>query len=305
MGDVPESRVVRGGGGGGFELIGEGPAPKNLLRLAPRAVPRRLVLRLYLGGPLALIGWAFAAFGMIFVLIFLPMSEIAAPDYDRTGRATIERVTSTSSSENNRTIFEVHYTFVDEGGTTRRGSSYTTNSGVSGDHEVHYLASDPGESRLAGMRSRPFPAWIVFVAIFPLVGLIMAGSQIPGARRAVHLLRHGVETRGKLLHKKPSNTKVNGRPVMALTFEYEIDGKTYQSVSKALDTKLLEDDPLEPMLYDPHRPSRATTLDHLPGKPSVGPDGELQVRPGTAAWVLILPIITAGLIAATTVLMMR
>lgn len=59
MGEVPEARVVRDGGG--FELIGEGAPPKNLLRLAPRAVPRWLVLRLYLGMPLALMGWLFAA----------------------------------------------------------------------------------------------------------------------------------------------------------------------------------------------------------------------------------------------------
>ena len=55
---------------------------------------------------------------------------------------------------------------------------------------------------------------------------------------------------------------------------YEIEGKRYQSVSKTLNTKVLEDDPLEAMLYDPHRPDRATTLDHLPGKPTIGPDGE-------------------------------
>jgi hypothetical protein len=300
MEELPAARVVRDGGP---REEGGGEAPRNLLRLAPRAVPRHLVWRLWFGSLLGVFGWLFAAFGMVFVLIFLPMAEVLTPDYDRIATAEITRVEETSSTENDARIYAVHYAFVDERGVTRRGVSYTKDASVGGSREVHYVAGDPDQSRLAGMRSQRFGAFVIFVVIFPIVGLSIAGWQLWTGRNAVHLLRFGVETRGKLIDKKKTNTRVNGRPVMALTFEYELDGQPFRAVVKTLNTASLEDDALEPMLYDPHRPSRATTLDHLPGTPSVGPDGELRVRPGMAAHVLILPILTLGLLVATVALL--
>ena len=295
MADLPEARIVKDGGP---RPATAGDAPAHVLRLAPRALPWRLVWRLWFGGTLGMFGWFFAGFGLLFCLIFLPLSELWTPDYDRTATATITRVEETSTSENDQTIYEAHYTFVDERGVTRTGSSYTKDPSPGGTREVEYLAEDPDDSRLVGMRSRPFGWWAGFVLIFPIVGLAIAIPQLVAGRRAVRLLRHGVETRGRLVRKEATNVTVNKRPVMALTFRFDVGGRTHGATVKTLNTAPLEDDAEEPMLYDPYDPSRATTLDHLPGSPRVTSDGRIDARPGIAIHVLIMPAVTAVLLLA-------
>jgi hypothetical protein len=289
---------------GGFELIGEGAAKTNLLRLPPRAVPRPLVWRLQFAHVLGIGGWVTAAAGFLACLIVLPMADVNPPDYDRKTQAAIADVEDSGAEENGSPIYRVHYTFVDEGGVARRGVSYTKDSAVHGNREVEYVAADPDQSRLVGMRSKPIPALVALILLLPLIGLGIAAAQIVRGRRAVRLLRFGVETRGKLIRKTETNLMVNERPVMALTFEYEVDGKAYRSVSRTTDPTLLEDDALEPMLYDPRRPSRATTLDHLPGKPAIDPDGKLRVVLFLAFWPLILPIVTAAMAVATALVLL-
>jgi hypothetical protein len=304
MSDIPSARVVRGGKGHGERAGAEVAPPGPVLRLAPRAVPRALVWRLYFGGPIAVLGWLFAAFGMVFVLVFLPMSDLGSPDFDREATATMTRIEDTSSSENERTIYRVRYTFHDEAGVLHHGASFTLDRPAElGPWPVRYRSDDPSESQLDGMRRGRFSPFVLLVAIFPIVGLGIGISQLRAGHRNLRLLRSGAETRGKLLGKEATGVYVNEQPVMALTFEYEAGGRTYTAKVKALDPSRLEDDPREPMLYDPRAPSRATTLDHLPGAPRIGAGGELEARPGVAFHLVIAPVLFVALVAATAIVM--
>jgi len=302
MAELPEARVVKDGGGAERARTG-GEPPPHLLRLAPRAVPRQLVWRLWFGTSLAKIGWFFAGVGMVFTFVFLPRSELLAPDYDRSGTATIIGVEATNSSENDEAIYRVDYTFTDDDGVARTGASYTKDSSVRGDHPVEYLADDPGKSRLVGMRSRPFGWWVVFVLLFPIVGLGMAIPQLVAGHRATRLLRFGVETHGTLLVKKATSVTVDNMSIMALTFEYQVGGRPYRTTVKTLETSMLEDDAQEPMIYDPQDPSRATTLDHLPGSPKISADGEIASLPGYAFLLLVMPVVTTALIFQTVAIL--
>jgi hypothetical protein len=283
--------------------VGAKVAPEgSVLRLAPRALPRALIWRLIFGGPLVVFGWLFAAIGMVAALVFLPMLDLSFGDHDRQASATLTSVEETSSTENEHRIYRVRYTFLDEAGLVRHGESYTTDPpSVSGSWRVDYRSGDPSESQLHGMRRRPFSPLFLFVLVFPIVGLGLVIWQLPAARRNVRLLRYGAETRGKLVRKRETRVTVNDTPVMALTFEYEVCGKTYSTMVKTLQPAPLEDDEREAMLYDPQSPSRATTLDHLPGSPKVTAGGELEARPGTAFHLLILPVLFVGLFAATVI----
>ena len=304
MAEIPRARVVRDGGEGEGTAGGQAAPEGPVLRLAPRAVPRRLVHRLMFGGKIAVFGWAFAAFGMGFVLFFLPMIDLGWERYDRRAVARVTSVEQTSSSENDRYIHRVHYTFADDAGVEHRGESYTMDPpAVLSPHDVAYRSGDPSRSRLSGMRRRPFSPFLSFVLVFPIVGLGIALWQLRAGRRNLHLLRHGVETTGKLIRKAPTNVTVNDVPVMALTFDYEVGGKTYSATMKTLTPAALEDDEREAMLYDPAAPARATTLDHLPGAPKVT-NGELLDRPGISAHLLLLPLATAGLLVATVIRML-
>jgi hypothetical protein len=301
MSEIPSGSVVRGGGGeGGRGLGAEGRA----LRLAPRVVPRPLVRRLIFGGWLAAFGWAFAAGGMVVALVILPMLDLSFADYDRQASATMTSIEDAGWSENDRTVHRVRYTFVDESGVEHGGVSYTTDPPAGLEPwEVEYRSGTPSESRLHGMRRGPFPAFLLFLLAVPMLGLAAALWQVPGALRKLRLLRCGAETRGKLVRKRETRVEVNDVPIMALTFEYEVGGRTYFATVKTLTPGPLEDEAREAMLYDPRSPRRATTLDHLPGAPKIGAGGELEARPGTALHLLILPVLFVGLAAATVIRM--
>lgn len=305
MSELPGARVVRGGkgeGGPGAPAVAPvGP----VLPLAPRALPRGLALRLIFGGPLALFGWLFAATGMAFVLVFLPMADLGLEDHDRRATATITSIEETSASENDRTIHRVRYTFVDEAGVARQGESYTMDPPAErATWDVEYRSGDPSESRLAGMRRRVFSPLFAFVLLFPIAGLGLALGPLPGVLRKLRLLRYGVEARGKLIGKRETAVQVNDQPMMALTFEYEVLGRRYTTTVKTLAPAALEDDEREAMLCDPRAPWRATTLDHLPGSVKVTAAGALEAQPGGGLHLLLLPAAFAVLVAATVVRML-
>lgn len=295
MVELPEARIVKDGGP---RPEASAPLPPRL-QLAPRTVPLALVVRVWFGTTFATIGWLLACVGMVFTLVFLPRAALVEPDYDRVTSATITRVEKTSHSENDDDIYRVHFTFDAGDGVTRSGVSYTTAPPAEGAHQVEYIADDPATSRLLGMRTQPYSRGVLFVLIFPLIGLGIAISQLATGVRATRLLRYGVETRGTLLSKKETSTTVNDDPVMALTFEYLVDRRPYQVTVKTLHPALLEDDAQEPMLYDPRRPARATTLDHLPGAPRITADGQIASSPDFATLAVILPLATVVLLVAT------
>jgi hypothetical protein len=274
-----------------------------VLRLAPRALPRALVWRLWFGGTIATAGWIFTVVGLALSIAFVSMTDLSFGAYDQRVPATVTRVEETSASASDRRIYQGHYTFRDAAGVAHQGASYTTSPPAgSGAWDVEYRSGDPIASRLVGMDRAQLPWFVLFVLIFPIIGMVIALWQLRAGRASLRLLRHGAETSGKLISKRETNVEVNDVPVMALTFEYEVDGRRHTATVKTLTPALLEDDEREPMLYDPHEPWRATTLDHLPGSPRLAADGELEARAGFAGHLLILPILSAGLAVAAAIL---
>ena len=300
MVELPAARVVRVGS---ERAHGDEAPLQPVLRLAPRAIPRRMAWRLLFGSPIAMFGWLFAAFGMLFVLLFLPEAEWPLQSYDRTTTARVTSVEETSASENDATIYRVHFTFATDDGVEHHGASYTKRGSVAQELSVEYDPDEPSRARVIGMRSKPFAVWVALVVlIFPIVGLAIALPQLRTGRLALRLLRHGVETEGRLVHRENTGTTLNDAPVVAMTFNYQSrDGKTYTTTVKTLSPETLEDDEREKMLYDPFAPERATTLDHLPGSPVVTKDGEIACKPGIAVHVLVMPIATAALLVATLI----
>lgn len=269
-----------------------------------RELPRSFVWRMIFGDRIAVFGWLFATIGMLVTLIFLQDIELAPPDLDQRTTATVTHIEMTGSSVNRQPIYSVHYTFADSAGREHRGESFTPSPPSEGiTREVDYQASDPAQSQLVGTTRTAFPRWLLpLLLLFPAIGLTLAGWRIRGSLRHLRLLRNGLPTVGKLVEKRETMVSVNNSPVMALTFQYHVGGDRYTATVKTLVTHALEDDPQEPMLYDPHAPANAAPIDHLPGGPKLTPTGELVIEPRFALHLLVLPVVFAGLVIAAVVL---
>ena len=128
-----------------------------------------------------------------------------------------------------------------------------------------------------------------------LVGIGFATFGYLRGRRSLRLLARGRTARGRLVEEQQALGKVNNRRVFALTFAFETEhGEQHRTTARTHRPELLEDQAEELLLYDPRAPARATLLDHLPGKPKVGDDGQLTSGSGAPPWLyLSMPVACA------------
>lgn len=247
----------------------------------PRAVPLSVRLRVLFGGFNNQFGWIFFGLGLIFVWAFTFNADIASPILFRMPtRSTIgivESVQPTNASENDVPIYEVSYSYFDTLGRQQNGASYTTGgSGVGARVAVEYVSAFPGFSRIEGMRREIFGAWAAFPIIFPLVGLGFLFSGIRFGLKANRLLTDGKIAFGKLISTEGTNTYINNRPVLKLTFAFKaVDGDDWEATAKTHLPQDLRDEEQEPLLYDPKNPSSAVLLDDLPGSTQFDSSGRL------------------------------
>jgi hypothetical protein len=277
----------------------------------PRRVPIMLQLRMMFGGALAQIGWFLFGVGMIFFWGLVVNIDYASL-YRYNGKLTQIQVTITASDKTS---------FSEGGSKTRKGTpiykhdfkftlptgkSYTNASYSVGNQlkpgenfNAEFPDGEPQHARLVGMRTKPAPIFVLFVMFFPLIGLGMVVFSLNTGLNACRLLTGGKIAGGVLRNKEPTNTRINGRRVYKLTFDFRAeDGKNYIANAKNHVLDKLEDDYYEPLLYDPLDPTRSVLLGNLPGTVFVDEHGEMHVEnPGMNIPSLVIPmlVITANL----------
>jgi hypothetical protein len=259
----------------------------------PRHVPLSLRILNWFNGP-ALVGWVFFAFGMIFFWAFAGNADLSFITFRGAHQRAMGKVTSvetSSASVNRQHVMKNHYEF-SVAGAPVRGTSYSTGSSVSegDDVTIEYDPADPMRSRIAGMRRALFGPWLMLVAIFPAVGVLVIFFSTKYGFKRNRLLRDGVLTTGKLISKQATNTTVNDQRVYEFTFEFAArDGRRGTVVARTSQTRRLEDEKDEPLLYDPNDLARAYMLDEVPARPQIE-QGQLRGRPTAALLALLLPV---------------
>lgn len=277
----------------------------------PRSVPLSVRLRLLFGGFLNQFGWLFFGFGMIFVWVFgLNTDPTAWLDFRgdlEECQGVIVRCEDTNASENDSTIFAHYYEFETDG-QKHEGMSYGVGRQSSSGEKVtvQFPLGRPTRSRVKGMRTTMFPAFLLlFVVLFPFIGLCFMLAGFRKGRKAVRLLANGEQAFGVLKSKEPTNTRINNRRVYKLTFEFnDQTGQTHEATAKTHEPESLQDDAEEPLLYDPIRPSYATMLDHLPGAPRLDEMGQIQTKSAIGS-LLVLIVPTASIVGHGLYLLLR
>ncbi|MHB9132964.1 MAG: DUF3592 domain-containing protein [Armatimonadota bacterium] len=219
----------------------------NIATLTPRGTFRRQVpLQLYLlslfDGFMNQFGWLFFGFGLIaFWGLALHSTFWTARLFAGQLTTTQGRVVSTydsggseggSDGDRGTPIYAVEYEFTPAGDThTLRNVSYILGEytfSTGGTVLVEYRPNRPSISRIQGMRQEQFGPEVVFVTLFPLVGLAFITPGLSKGLFRIKLLVRGMPGRGQLVSVESTNTEVNDRPVMKMTFEcLGLDGRTY------------------------------------------------------------------------------
>jgi hypothetical protein len=252
-------------------------------------------------GPAAF-AWIWLAFTGPFSTVFLRNADLTswwrfrgAVESTRGVVTACERTRASEGGSKGRSgtpVYANRFTF-ERAGETREGISYATGRCLTPGSSVtvQYLADDPDRARIAGMRSAIFGPGVLFVALFPLVGLGMLGFAWRARRRELRLLALGKLGHGTLVAEEETHVSVNKRKVVKLRFDLVTEAGTHHEVVvKTHRTEALKDDPRERLLYDPASPELAVGWDLLPGPPRVDATGAIE-PPGLAGSVaaLLLP----------------
>jgi len=285
----------------------------RLISSPPRQVPLSVAARLLFGDFPNLFGWIFFGFGMIFFWGFAMNGDFSSLLYSGsswssatgavTGRSRTCFSEGGSKHRSGTPIYANHFRFRAADGNDYEGVSFTrglhtsSGSGAESDVEtvsIQYVSSNPRISRIAGQRLKPFGPDVIFVIIFPLVGLCFITYGLIHGFNALRLLSSGAAALGSLEKKEATNVEVNSRRVYALTFSFKTkDGTPAIAVTRTSEPEKLEDDREERLFYDPLKPSRAVLFDSLPGGVGIDERGEIFDPSPVKSWLcLILPAIT-------------
>lgn len=199
---------------------------------------------------------------------------------------------NTNGSEDEEDIFGNDYKFTAENGFYHVGVSYSL--GYAHDPgttvTVEYPEGKPQYSRIKGMKRKMFGPGVLFVAIFPLVGLCIAGVPLKNALKAINLLKVGLLTQGKLIGKHETNMSVNDDTVYRMTFRFRTkSGEEIDASIRTRFTQALEDDEKEYLLYHEKNPKNIVLMDSLPIKLSGFPNGIAPIPLGSVLPVCLVP----------------
>lgn len=143
---------------------------------------------------------------------------------------------------------------------------------------------------IEGSRNGTFEWPMLFILLFPAIGLTMITVGMRKGLTGLRLLTHGIPAQGRFAGQTGTNVRINDEPVLALTFEFKtVDGRTARCVAKTHEPHRLKDEAEEPLVYDPEDPSVAVLLDDLPGRPRISDDSVVRSRDGMAWHLLLVP----------------
>jgi hypothetical protein len=280
-------------------------APRTPPRIAPppRRVPFTLRARVLFGG-FAVFAWLWFGFGSLLATPFVRMGDVSSWLLFREGVVSVAGEVvgcrSTGASEggskgrSGTPIYENDYRYVVHE-QVFTGASYALGDCRDAGAEVvvEHLEGRPEVSRIAGMRRAPFGPGILFILVFPVVGIALVAFSLRAGLRELRLLTHGKLALGKLVGSEGTSVSVNKRRVMKMRFGIETETGARHEVSvKTHLTERLEDEPRERILYDPDRPGVALGWDVLAGGPRLDMTGALEGA-GARALLYVLPPLLA------------
>ncbi len=277
------------------------PHTRHLRDLPPRQVNLFTKAVILCSGFMQQFGWIFFIMGSLFTWVFLPASTVRYWfEFGKDWKEVPGKVISgeaTNSAVNEQTVYRYFHSF-EVNGQRYTGKSFSAGQGFSDGQEVtiRYDAKAPDKSSyVVGSDRAVFPAWVLFILIFPVIGFVFIVNNIRQNIRAIRLLEIGEFTRGTMCSKEGTGTtiKINNTtyPVFKYTFEFEAGGRTHNAACKTHHAWLVEDEQREIILYDKYNPDFNIVFDATANMPNINEQGSLESAGIGKVVYLVLPLL--------------
>ena len=130
---------------------------------------------------------------------------------------------------------------------------------------MEFESDNPEISRIEGMRVQPVGLLILFIYIFPLIGLIFLFYAFKKGMPKIRTIRYGVMTRGRFLKMVNTGGSINEQAIYDLHFTFkDMSGLEHTAIGTTHKTGQVQDESEERILYDPVNPSDAVVVDAMP-----------------------------------------
>jgi hypothetical protein len=271
-------------------------------RIIREQAPRQLSLFtksvILFGGAVQQIGWIFLWVGLVISLIFISNSEfkylfVFDGKWDE-GKAVLREIKKTSYRENKIYIYAYSYDFTANDGKLTKGCSYyffDESYKIGNSVEIQYKSKNPSHSRIKGMRRETFNSLVGLVLLFPIIGVIFVIVGLLKNIKALNLIINGRFTKGKKISSEPTGVRINRMPEYKFVFSFDVSGRTYEAICRTHETRKVEDEALEIILYDEQNPKQAIVYDSVTNVPRIDSQGHLE--PAGFRWIgtLIFPFV--------------
>jgi len=221
------------------------------------------------------IGFMFTLAGLITIGVFFPWQfpkEMKLSSGAKSNAlATVSACESTGYEDNNSQVYKIKYEFTTPDGKAHQGYSYQDGGGVlqGSKVQIEYLSSDPDTSRIMGMRLNPAGYFIVFFAIFPIIGLALLIYAVRSWNRkwrtGIRVFVNGMLTQGIVKSVNKSLMNVNRQPRYKIIVSYqEFETFYYGNGDEAVRASKWQGakTPLR-VLYDPEKPEDAIVVEGI------------------------------------------
>lgn len=223
-----------------------------------REISLPLRLKILFGGSIIQVLYGVFAFLMIFVLVFVREADFSdftlASSVNTKGNIT--NITQTNSRINKRYVFAFDYTFL-VNDKIYNNTSFSTDKSKTNGVIIEYLAKNPRNSRIMGMRQKIFPIYVALVVLFPISILFILFFGLKTNLKAIWLLKNGEIGYAKVLRTETTNIRVNDRQVIRIFYEFEDKkGKKHTFSFKSHEPEKITDEAQEMLFYDANNPKR-------------------------------------------------
>jgi hypothetical protein len=204
----------------------------------PREIPSRAKLSILFFNPSFLLGLVFIIIGsgtFYVVTKSLNFSSYFASENNLVSAEGIVTnvIAPSKGGKSNRKSWEVEFKYSDKTEAEIQGTCYSYEDKFKTGDEVKvlYNESSPSLAKIEGTEFNKFGLWLIGVLLlFPLGGIIVLIKHFKDCKKNLNILANGVLTKGKVITKSPTGTKINKKPVYKITFEFADAKKEYHSL---------------------------------------------------------------------------
>lgn len=268
----------------------------------PRKIPVISQIIVLISNLTQQIGLGIMLMGMIFFFNALSNSTSSFRDKDWTSiPGVVDKSEKTDYYQINKPIYTIYYTFSYKD-TTYEGGAHKIGSPMKVGEKISVLVNpnDPKQNLAKGLHETcATNGTLTILLFFPIPGILLVVYKIPTQKKIKKLLLEGTFAPRKISSKTPTDRwrRINNGPKHTFykyTFEYEHLGKTYTTHYTTYKTWLIEDNPLNPVLFDSNTPEKAMIYDTTVF-PTIDQRGNFVVNEKNLRY-LLLPAICIGLL---------